>query len=254
MAQATDSYPYICVLDFEATCDNNKNFSPRNEVIEFASVLLKLDSITKTYTKISEIQNYCKPLYNTTLTKFCKELTGITQDNVDVGIDFIDAVYQHKKWLVDNIDGHEVIILTCGNWDLQTMMSVECRRWNIDPPNWYRKAINLKDAFTQVYGDGRYSMASMLEKSNLKLEGRHHSGIDDCRNIARIVHHLAEKGCRFDISLVTKYDLLIKGDKNSMMNEKKIFERRHIADVTHVSKMSSCMSGEPQVINTSTWD
>lgn len=33
-------------------------------------------------------------------------------------------------------------------------------------------------------------MAAMLNILKLGLEGRHHSGIDDCKNIARIVERL----------------------------------------------------------------
>ena len=33
-------------------------------------------------------------------------------------------------------------------------------------------------------------MAGMLKALRLPLVGRHHSGIDDCRNIAAIVHAL----------------------------------------------------------------
>lgn len=37
-------------------------------------------------------------------------------------------------------------------------------------------------------------MAGMLGQLGLSLEGRHHSGIDDCRNIWRIIQQLLEKG------------------------------------------------------------
>ena len=34
----------------------------------------------------------------------------------------------------------------------------------------------------------------MLRKLGLELTGRHHSGIDDCRNIAKIARYLAASG------------------------------------------------------------
>jgi inhibitor of KinA sporulation pathway (predicted exonuclease) len=37
----------------------------------------------------------------------------------------------------------------------------------------------------------------MLEQSGLKLEGNHHSGIDDARNIARCVIETLKKGYRY---------------------------------------------------------
>lgn len=60
-------YELVCVLDFEATCDqDNKEFV--NEVIEFPSVLLKFTSekelevvstVRKSHTKIIDT-NLCK--------------------------------------------------------------------------------------------------------------------------------------------------------------------------------------------------
>ena len=38
-------------------------------------------------------------------------------------------------------------------------------------------------------------MAQMLAELDLELEGHHHSGIDDCRNLARIVARMASDGC-----------------------------------------------------------
>ena len=38
----------------------------------------------------------------------------------------------------------------------------------------------------QVTGVHPRGMTCMLDHFGLKLEGRHHSGIDDCRNIARV--------------------------------------------------------------------
>jgi len=38
----------------------------------------------------------------------------------------------------------------------------------------------------------------MLQIFNLKLDGRHHSGIDDARNIAKIVIELIKDGICFN--------------------------------------------------------
>jgi len=41
-------------------------------------------------------------------------------------------------------------------------------------------------------------MEDMLQKCGLKLEGRHHSGIDDAKNIASIVIHMLKSGFKFN--------------------------------------------------------
>ena len=87
---------FICVLDFEATCDNETKME--NEIIEFPSVLLRRRR--KAYTIVSEFQRFCKPRDNPTLTPFCTELTGITQTQVDSGDDFPTVLKDHYSWLI----------------------------------------------------------------------------------------------------------------------------------------------------------
>ena len=42
----------------------------------------------------------------------------------------------------------------------------------------------------------------MLEKCGLALEGRHHSGLDDSKNIARVAMNLMENGYEFTQGMV----------------------------------------------------
>ena len=49
-----------------------------------------------------------------------------------------------------------------------------------------------------------YGMPMMLERCNLKLEGRHHSGIDDSKNIAACVIRLLEEGFEFTQGMVNR--------------------------------------------------
>ena len=68
------NYDYFLVLDFEATCDEQRGFNPP-EIIEFPTVILN----TKTLQPEGEFHHYVKPTVNPKLTAFCTELTGIQQ-------------------------------------------------------------------------------------------------------------------------------------------------------------------------------
>jgi len=48
-----------------------------------------------------------------------------------------------------------------------------------------------------VTGTFPKGMMSMLSGLNIAHEGRHHSGIDDCKNIAKIAKALAQTGYVF---------------------------------------------------------
>jgi inhibitor of KinA sporulation pathway (predicted exonuclease) len=54
--------------------------------------------------------------------------------------------------------------------------------------------INVQKAFENSYDRKAKGMTAMLDHLSLGLEGRHHSGIDDCKNIARICARMLEDG------------------------------------------------------------
>ena len=82
--------------------------------------------------------------------------------------------------------------VTCGDWDLKTMLPGQCKYLNIPVPNYYHQWINIKTIFRDLTGQEPSGMPGMLEHFKLTLEGKHHSGIDDSRNIAKILAKLAE--------------------------------------------------------------
>lgn len=59
------------------------NITYRFEIIEFPAVLVD----TKTRTIIDHFQAYVKPTFNSQLSEFCTELTGITQVSSNIFID-----------------------------------------------------------------------------------------------------------------------------------------------------------------------
>lgn len=51
----------------------------------------------------------------------------------------------------------------------------------------YKRYINIKDEFEYFYKKKAGGMVKMLNELGLKLDGKHHSGIDDTKNIAKIL-------------------------------------------------------------------
>ena len=90
---------YKLVVDLEATCCANNEF-PRYEmeIIEIGAVLL--DSENKT---VSTFQTFVKPIIQPVLTDFCKELTTITQDQVDTAPSFNVAMTSFLNWLHEHV-------------------------------------------------------------------------------------------------------------------------------------------------------
>jgi len=193
-------FDYYVVLDFEATCAQGKPPKPQ-EIIEFPSVLLDGEKLTV----IDEFASFVRPVHHPKLTAFCSELTGITQQQVDDALFFPEVFALHMAWLrshnlkVTTADeGASFAFITCGDWDLRRMLPNQCRV--CEPrrdfiPHAYRQWINIKVHYMAFKGTRKLpTMTGMLRGLGLDLVGRHHSGIDDTRNIARIARHLGANG------------------------------------------------------------
>ncbi len=194
------AYPYAIVLDFEATCDNINPPNPQ-EVIEFPSVLVDMETLSP----IDEFSSFVRPVHHPEITDFCTELTSIVQDDVDPAPVFAEVLEQHMAWL----DGHGVnadngLLVTCGDWDMQRMFPAQFR---VAEPEVkalrpiYTRWLNIKTMYCDVTNKRKApGMAGMLRQMSLTLEGRHHRGIDDCRNIAKLLDVLMQRGGRFEPS------------------------------------------------------
>jgi len=204
---------YLCVLDFEATCQRKGKPWPQ-EIIEFPTLLVDATSGEI----IDTFHYYIKPDVYPTLSTFCTDLTGIAQETVDRGISLVEAVEAHKSWLKDkhdivpffmqNIPGNKktFVYLTCGDWDLKTCITNQYAYYDETIPWYFQRWINLKPAFCDFKGhpNSKIGMAGMLRSLNLELIGRHHSGIDDCNNLARICKHMIERGWRPTMEMVSQ--------------------------------------------------
>ncbi len=118
------SQRYLCVLDFEATCWKECGRQDM-EVIEFPSVLCRMEQ-SQGLVKVAEMQQYVRPVIVPELSDFCTELTGIRQDQVTSARPFPDAYMAHQQWLMSHVKPGDIVhIVTCGAWDLKTMLPQE---------------------------------------------------------------------------------------------------------------------------------
>ena len=199
---------YIVVLDFEATCwDDNNQSRHRMEIIEFPSVLVEWNFKTGKTRRLGEFQEYCKP-QTSKISKFCYELTGISQKTVDKADSFPNVFKRHFKWLQSLIPNYSqqpyVNIMTVGDWDIAKQLPKDLKRWGLKKQKIatvYKSFYNIKSEFVyhlQPKNKRGFGMANMLKYLKLSLDGRHHSGIDDCRNTAKILERLVQLGLKAD--------------------------------------------------------
>eukprot|EP01122_Echinamoeba_exundans_P001802 TRINITY_DN11790_c0_g1_i1.p1 TRINITY_DN11790_c0_g1~~TRINITY_DN11790_c0_g1_i1.p1 ORF type:complete len:219 (-),score=35.71 TRINITY_DN11790_c0_g1_i1:115-771(-) len=204
-------FEYIVVLDFEAAWDERGPSVA--EIIEFPSVLIR----TSDNAIVSETQMFLKLKDLPKLHPETTKITGITQAQVDSGLAFPDALKAYHSWLETNgvvPSTTKLAFATCGDWDLGKMLPLQCAKHNVERPSYFGKWINIKNVFDKFYNRKKpvSGMAAMLNILEMQLVGHHHSGIDDCRNLARIVTKMIAAGCQFETTA---------SDENNPMKQKK---------------------------------
>jgi len=215
-------YTFACVLDFEGVCNAQyQNFN----IIEFPGVLLRVIEEQAPPKKrsveiVSTFQRYVKPVQYGSLPKECTDITGITNETIiRQGVSFEKAYSEYYEWLTTHLSAtsngnirieptrDNVLFITCGDWDLGKMLPLQCQlQFPPIKPNktvlhdCYKQWCNMKDVFMTFYKTPASGMAECLKKLKLPLVGKHHSGIDDCKNIAAIVKRMVEDGCSFAVT------------------------------------------------------
>lgn len=172
------------VVDLEATCSQPPERPiPRHvmETIEIGAVLLDAS-----FSPIGELQTFVRPVRTPLLTAFCTKLTSIRQADVDAAPTFPDAMEALERFL-----GPEERPLFCswGDYD-KNQLAQDATYHRVRLPLGAAH-LNLKRRFSERLGETKkYGMAGALRRLGLTLEGTHHRGIDDARNIARLVPFL----------------------------------------------------------------
>lgn len=178
-----EDFPFVLVVDLEATCDDRNrlgNLVPKHEMetIEIGAVLVD----TTTLEPVSELGIFVKPVRHPRLTTFCTELTSITQADVDGGVPFPEAAASVDRFLA----GRHALFGSWGDYD-RNQFAQDAAYHGVRLP-FTRHHVNLKKRFSEQLGEAkRFGMDAALRRVGLMLEGTHHRGIDDARNIARLL-------------------------------------------------------------------
>jgi inhibitor of KinA sporulation pathway (predicted exonuclease) len=165
------------VVDLEATCWNGEVDRSRSEIIEIGAVLLG----SAQGEIVREFSSFIRPVLEPKLSDFCRQLTTITQEQVDQA-DSFPAVFPR---FVDWIGDEPFFLCSWGAYDLN-QFRLDCTRHEIELPETFERHINLKKEFSRTMRVRPCGMSKALRIAKLQLEGTHHRGIDDAKNIAKL--------------------------------------------------------------------
>lgn len=174
----------IVVVDVEATCWNgNPPDGMTSDIIEIGVCLLDVNT-----GEITGNRGILVKPTRSTVSEFCTELTTITPKMVETeGIDFKQAV----KILKAEYDAQSRIWASYGAYDLKQFQR-QCADLDVGFP-FGPSHINVKSLFAVKHKmNHETGMAGALGILQLPLEGTHHRGVDDARNIAKILYSILQ--------------------------------------------------------------
>ena len=149
------------------------------EIIEIGALMQD----TKTFEVHGEFQSFIKPVRHRALTDFCKQLTTISQAQVDSAPQFLAAMKSVTDWLADFED---YVFCSWGNYD-RNQINQDCEFHNTTSP-FGEEHINIKKEVAETLGvKKQMGISGALKRLHMDFVGTPHRGIDDVRNIARIV-------------------------------------------------------------------
>lgn len=176
----------ILIIDVESTCWDKTISATDVQISEIIEVGMSLFKYSENI--IERIPSiFIKPQFST-VSQFCENLTGITQDKLDnVGIPFPQAIET-----IELLGLEKYPWASWGDYDRKIFHN-NCQLHNVPYP-WNDKHTNIKQCFSDLYlfGKKRCGMKEALNLLKMPLIGQHHSGGDDAYNIARILQRMTK--------------------------------------------------------------
>ena len=170
----------LVVVDVEATCWKKGVFSRTKETIEIGAVRLLLD---REASKWPEFQTFVRPLRLPRLSTFCRELTGITQEDVDAAPGFPEALQRFLEW---SQPLERIVLATWSRYDMwQLDLDLEAHGL----PKLTVPFLDVKKLAARIVGGKSFGETARVLDPDGVGEPRHRA-IGDARRTARILNRL----------------------------------------------------------------
>lgn len=174
----------IIVVDLEATCwEGDPPTGQEQEIIEIGVCALDI-AAGKRSKKLSLLVRPDR----STVSPFCTRLTTLTQEQVDQGVTFAEAVETLRR----EYQPAERTWASYGDYD-RIQLQRQCEQRGVPYP-FDRTHLNIKNllaiSLNLPYEVGLDRAVDLL---HLPLEGTHHRGDDDAWNIAAVLAALFER-------------------------------------------------------------
>ena len=177
----------LLIIDLESTCwdgsvlpNGERQGVDNMEIIEIGCAVASREG------ELLDSRSFLvRPQEFPELSEFCVKLTGITQAMVDEASTFAETIGKLNEWLRDF--PADIIWCSWGNYDRLHMES-QSMRTGASPLILEWPHLNLKRIWRRTTGQKKKnSLGQALAFHDLTFQGTPHRGIDDARNIVRLL-------------------------------------------------------------------
>jgi inhibitor of KinA sporulation pathway (predicted exonuclease) len=168
------------IFDIEATCwrDNNTAFF-RQETIEIGAC--KLDEYGEITERFSQL---IRPVLHPSLSLYCKDLTGIQQEEVNRAATFPTVI----ELFQDFIDPYEddYVLVSWGSFDKRQIVA-DCERFRMES-DWIESYfLNLREQYRNLKKLKQAGgLRTTVKQEGFDFTGTNHRALADAENLAKI--------------------------------------------------------------------
>ncbi len=164
------------IYDLEATCWMGRPPYGVQEIIEVGAVKLNMYG-----DYLSSFNRFVQPMVNPKLSRFCKRLTSIRQEDVNRASLFDQVAHDFIEW----IDSDDYLLCSWGEQDIKFLQN-DCKLHKIDT-DWLAHHADLKEQYYKSYGlKNPVSLSKALDMEGYEFEGVPHRAISDAQNLVRV--------------------------------------------------------------------
>ncbi|MCB2251018.1 3'-5' exoribonuclease [Pseudomonas chlororaphis] len=173
--------PHWLVIDLEATTDEGGWPVTDMEIIEIGATLVNREG-----REMDHFQRFVRPLRRPMLTPFCRELTHITQAQIDGAQPLSEVWLLFERWLGQHqarLEGWA----SWGDYDRKQLLQ-EWQRAQLQSLLAQLPHMNLKQRFAKARRLERpLGLNGALQLAGLQFSGQQHRALEDARNTARLL-------------------------------------------------------------------
>lgn len=166
------------VFDLEATCWEGAPPNQVREIIEIGAI--KLNAFGE---PLGSFNQFIRPVVNPILSPYCKELTGIEQNQVQRAAKFTRVIDLFFEW--SDLFEEPYLLLSWGKMDV-TLLQNDCALHEVDA-DWLQTYIDMKSQYKSIRKLRKpIGLKKALTREGFEFDGQHHRAIDDATNTVKL--------------------------------------------------------------------